>query len=328
MDAQGFGETHDVAITVLVDNRADLIVKSTDTVKHFTKQPLLAEHGFAALVELKAAGRRILWDAGATRDTLLENARRMKVDLSTVDMIALSHGHFDHTGALTAVLQMREAQPKRRRWEPGWSEAELAAYAKPRRVPLVAHPAAFRERWTRHKSGEIQGPTAPPPRQAWEAAGAEIQLSEAPFELGPGCWTTGYVPRQSFEKLAWSDEERLYRDATGFHRDNTEDDQAIVINVEGKGLVILSGCAHAGIINTIRHARAISGVDQVWAILGGFHLVRSEPAELEQIIAEIKGLAPALISPSHCTGFGPIGRFAAEMPEQFVHGVVGATYLF
>ena len=107
-----------MAITVLVDNRADLLVKSTDTVKRFTEQPLLAEHGFAALIDLKDAGpptggTRILWDAGMTQTALLENARRMEIDLSTIDVIALSHGHGDHTAAMT------EVHPGHRRLCPG-----------------------------------------------------------------------------------------------------------------------------------------------------------------------------------------------------------------
>ncbi len=100
-----FGETSDVAVTVLVDNRADLLVKPTDGVKYFMDRPLLAEHGFAALIHLKNADIRILWDAGITRISLLENMRRMEIDPSAVDKIVLSHGHPDHTGAMTDASQ-------------------------------------------------------------------------------------------------------------------------------------------------------------------------------------------------------------------------------
>ncbi|MGD9317729.1 MAG: MBL fold metallo-hydrolase, partial [Anaerolineae bacterium] len=102
---EDFGQTQEVEITVLVDNRADLLVKSTDTVKRFTDKPLFGEHGFAALVDLKAAGVRILWDAGISQIVLLENARRMEIDLATVDKIALSHGHGDHYASMTGVIQ-------------------------------------------------------------------------------------------------------------------------------------------------------------------------------------------------------------------------------
>ena len=127
-----FCQTQNVSVTVLVDNRADLIVKSTDTVKRFTEQPLLAEHGFAALIELQgdgmlAGGMRILWDAGMTSTVLLENARRMEVDLSTVDAIALSHGHGDHTAAMTEVIRAIGVWPKGREWEAGATMDDLVA---------------------------------------------------------------------------------------------------------------------------------------------------------------------------------------------------------
>ena len=111
-----FGETSDVAVTVLVDNRADLLVKPTDGVKYFMDRPLLAEHGFAALIHLKNADIRILWDAGITRISLLENMRRMEIDPSAVDKIVLSHGHPDHTGAMTDVLKAMDLSAKPKEW--------------------------------------------------------------------------------------------------------------------------------------------------------------------------------------------------------------------
>jgi 7,8-dihydropterin-6-yl-methyl-4-(beta-D-ribofuranosyl)aminobenzene 5'-phosphate synthase len=98
--------------------------------------------------------------------------------------------------------------------------------------------------------------------------------------------------------------------------------------VRDKGLVVLSGCAHAGIVNTVNHARAVSGVERVYAILGGFHLARVQDDELAQTIEAIKALQPQLIVPSHCTGFHATAQFEAHMPEVFMPNVVGATYLF
>ena len=145
--------------------------------------------------------------------------------------------------------------------------------------------------------------------------------------MGPGCWTTGAVPRRSFERSGVPERLR-YRVGGAFLPDRVEDDQAIVVNVAGKGLVVLSGCAHSGIVNTINYAREISGVERVWAVLGGFHLARAGEGELARTIVEIGRLEPQLVSPAHCTGFGPICRFASEMPEAFIPGAVGTTYLF
>lgn len=325
--AGGFGQTENVAITILVDNRADLMVKSTETVKAFTDEPLLAEHGFAALVDLRQEGTRILWDAGISSIALPENMARMKIEPKSIDAIALSHGHADHTAALTAVIQAMALRPESRDWEPDTSVDEMARYAEGHRVPVVAHPAAFRERWAQKKKGGWRGPIPPPACLEWEAAGAAVILSEGPYQLGPGCWTTGAVPRRSFERSGI--QKRLkYRQGDVFHTDLTEEDQAIAINVRGKGLVVLSGCAHSGIVNTINQAREISGVERVWAVLGGFHLASASDEEVERTIEEIKKLELRLVSPTHCTGFGPICRFATEMPEAFVPCTVGMSFLF
>lgn len=321
-----FGEARGVTITVLVDNRADLLVKSTESVKRFTEKPLLAEHGFAALVDLEDARLRILWDAGIGKVALLENARRMKIDLATVDKIALSHGHRDHYAAMTAVLTAVAGPPAARQWDKEASVEEMRKWADGRRVPVIAHPAAFRERWGLGKDGRKYGPHIVP-RQEWEAAGAEIVLSEGPCQLGPGCWTTGAIPRQSYEKSG-THKSMAYWDGRGFVRDYVEDDQSLVINLQGKGLVVLSGCAHSGIINTIDYAREISGVDQVWAILGGFHLASAKDEEIQRTIEDIKRAGPAMVVPSHCTGFKAISAFSRQMPEEFVLGAVGTQYRF
>jgi 7,8-dihydropterin-6-yl-methyl-4-(beta-D-ribofuranosyl)aminobenzene 5'-phosphate synthase len=321
-----FGTTSDVQITVLVENSADLLARSSDTVKRFTEKPLLAEHGFAALVELKEAGVRILWDAGISTTALLENARLMKIDLTAVDAIALSHGHRDHYAAMTEVLRQIVRRPESREWPSDAPMDEMRAWSTLRKVPLIAHPAAFRERWGIAKDGRKFGPHIAP-RDEWETAGAEIVLSEGPYQLGPGCWTTGAVPRRSFEQ-AGTPQSMAYRDDDALVRDHLDDDQAIVIHILDKGLVVLSGCAHSGIVNTVRYAMEISGVDRVHAILGGFHLSPAKDEEIERTIDEIVELQPAVVVPSHCTGFKAITRFSSRMPDQFVLGVVGTRYLF
>jgi 7,8-dihydropterin-6-yl-methyl-4-(beta-D-ribofuranosyl)aminobenzene 5'-phosphate synthase len=322
-----FGDTAGAIVTVLVDNRADLIVRSTGTVRYFTDKPLLAEHGLAMLIELQEPGLRVLWDAGLSEIALPENMRRMEIDPASIDLIAISHGHRDHTGAITAVLKAMNLTTPSREWPPGAEPARLQAAAGRPQVPLVVHPAAFRERWSRKDDGGMVGPFSPPPRAEWEAIGAQLVLSEGPHRLAPGCWTTGAVPRLSFEQSGRSSSLR-YRQGARFRPDDIEEDQAVVINLRGRGLLVVSGCAHAGIVNTVEYARAISGVDRVWAVLGGFHLARAEPAEIQQTLDAVRAWAPALVSPLHCTGFEALGRFAAAMPDQFVRGLVGTTYLF
>jgi 7,8-dihydropterin-6-yl-methyl-4-(beta-D-ribofuranosyl)aminobenzene 5'-phosphate synthase len=253
-----FGETSNVAITFLIENRTDMLVKSTDTVKYYADRPLIAEHGFSALVELKTQGLKILWDTGATRHAALENMRRMQIDPTTINVIALSHGHGDHTTGLAEILRAMDVRPKPRRWEPTASQEEMLRHARGQQVPIVAHPAAFRERWETPSDGTRYGPIAAPPKEEWEAAGGQVVFSKEPYVLAPGCQTTGPIPRTSFETAGVSSS-MSYREGAAFVRDYTEDDQALIINVQGKGLVILSGCAHSGVVNTVNYARAKCG---------------------------------------------------------------------
>ncbi len=322
-----FGQTQSIEITVLVDNSADLLLQSTDTVRRFTEKPLLAEHGFAALVDISEAGIRVLWDAGISEMVLVENAKRMEIDLTTIDRIALSHGHGDHTGAVTGAIRAIAVPPASKKWGPEATIEEIIEWTVRRRIPVVAHPAAFRERWGTDKDGNRYGPGRPPPRAAWEAYGAEIVLSEGPYQLAPGCWTTGTVPRRSFEKAGTSGK-WLYRDGDQLRSDGVEDDQAIVIHVGGKGLVVLSGCAHSGILNTVAYAREISGVDRVWAILGGFHLAPADDEEIERTVDAIEQMRPSLVAPTHCTGFRALSTFALRISDAFVLCAVGTTFLF
>ena len=142
---------------------------------------------------------------------------------------------------MTDILKAICAQPEPRKWEPEASMADILEWVAPKRVPVVVHPAAFRERWSLGKNGAKKyGPGSPPRRDEWEAAGAEIILAEGPYKLYQGCWTTGTVPRLSFERAGRSSR-RAYREGTEFLPDDLEDDQAVVINVKEKGLVILAG---------------------------------------------------------------------------------------
>jgi len=322
-----FGVTPGVVITGLVDNLSDMLARSTDTAKRFTGGPLIAEHGFSALIELPTTGLRILWDAGGTPTAVMDNLRRMKIDPMTIDIIALSHGHWDHVAGLSNLLRTICAAPEAKRFPAGVDDQSLVSYTKRKTVPLIVHPAVFRERWSFLKDGRRYGPRNPTRRAVWEALGADVREVTTPYRISDGCWATGYVPRESFEAGDPSGGRR-FRDGDRFEIDDIDDDQAIVIHVAGKGLVVVAGCAHAGIVNTVRHARKISGIDRVHAILGGFHLGRASARTIEQTVEALAEMAPDVIVPSHCTGFAAMRRFAERMPEAFVLGTVGTTYSF
>jgi 7,8-dihydropterin-6-yl-methyl-4-(beta-D-ribofuranosyl)aminobenzene 5'-phosphate synthase len=297
-------ETADVTVTLAVDNYSDVLLESVPTIDRYgnTDEPLLAEHGFSAHIQLGKAGEEILLDAGVSAVSLPHNFSRLGLDPLAVSQVVISHGHPDHTGALEGLLAL-----------------------KGERTPVVVHPDAFFERWRRLSDGTFDGPRQQD-RRAWEDAGALIVSIGEPYELAPGCLATGPVPRRTdFEKVTSA----AFR-TEGSERvsDQILDDQSIVINVKGKGLVVISGCAHAGIVNTVLYAREISAVDRVWAVLGGFHLGSAGEEQVGRTIAELKALDPKLVMPCHCTGFEATRRFAEEMPGQFVVGAVGTTLKF
>ena len=325
--AKEFGAVPSANVTILVDNLADLLVRSTDEVKRFADGPLIAEHGFSALIELPASDSRILWDVGASASTALENLRRMEIDPASIDAIALSHGHWDHVAGLSEFLRAVRRFPEPKMFPVGATDEELLRYARPTTIPVIAHPAAFRERWGFLKDGRRYGPIRSTNRAEWEALGADVVESEGPYRIADGCWATGYVPRESFETAGRSREMR-FRDGDRFPADDIEEDQSIVVHVEGKGLVVVAGCAHAGIVNTVRYARGISGIDRVHAVLGGFHLGRATEEDIERTVDAIAEMRPAMVVPSHCTGFAAMRRFAERMPDAFVLGTVGTTYRF
>jgi len=322
-----FGVAASATVTIVVDNLAGLLARSTEGVKRYTGGTLIAEHGFSALIELPASGLRILWDVGASASTVLENLGRMEIDPASIDVIALSHGHWDHVAGLSEILRVvcRPAEPKT--FPAGTPDEALIEYAKPETVPLIVHPAAFRERWAFSKDGRRYGPMKSTKRAEWTALGAEIVESEGPHRIADGCWTIGYVPRESFETAGRSELLR-HREGDRFLPDDLEEDQSIVLHLEGKGLVVVAGCAHSGIVNTVRHAQAISGVETVHAVLGGFHLGRADEADIERTVDAIAEMKPAMIVPSHCTGFDAMRRFAERLPDAFVLGTVGTTYSF
>lgn len=295
-------ETTDVTITIVVDNYSNILLGSRAGVGRYgvLEEPLLAEHGFSAHIGLGALGKEILLDAGYSSEALPHNLPRLGISPEAVDQVVISHGHPDHTGALEEFLRLAG-----------------------RPTPVVVHRDAFLERWGQlREDGHREGPWQQD-RESWERAGAVIVGLTEPYALAPGCLATGPVPRVTdFEQASSS---AVCRRGDELVNDPIMDDQAVVVNVKGKGLVVVSGCAHAGIVNTVLYARKITGVERVWAVLGGFHLGSATEDRLRGTISEFKALHPQLVMPCHCTGFQATRRFAEEMPGQFVVGAVGTT---
>jgi len=254
----------------------------------------LGEHGFAALVERD--GESLLFDTG-TGATLLHNAARMNRDLGAVKRVALSHGHYDHGNGLLPLLQQTGGKQ------------------------VLSHPDLFQPRFRVKDTGETIAIGIAASRRELEDAGAEFMLTAEPVEVMNGTYLTGAVPRLNrFEQ----GDRGLFADSTGSVVDPLTDDQSLVI-VSDKGLLLLLGCCHAGLINTIAVARRITGVQQVYAVVGGTHLGFCDKEQLNLTVRELKKYDVNKICTSHCTGFAASARLAQEFPGRLQPAAVGFT---
>jgi 7,8-dihydropterin-6-yl-methyl-4-(beta-D-ribofuranosyl)aminobenzene 5'-phosphate synthase len=266
----------------------------------------LAEHGFSVLVEARKGDtlHRMLFDTGLTPRGCVTNLRRLGRDPGDIEVIVCSHGHFDHTTGLSGLID------------------ELGST----NLPVLIHP----EFWT-HRRLAIPGrepielPTTS--RRALEDAGFDIVEDRRPsFLFDRSVLITGEVDRTSdFEKGFPIHEAR--RNGSWEPDPHILDDQALIANVAGKGLVVITGCGHSGVVNICRYAQRLTGVDRLHAVIGGFHL---NGPFFEPIIGDtvdaLEALAPEVIVPAHCTGWKAIHAFARQLPDAFIQNSVGTTY--
>jgi 7,8-dihydropterin-6-yl-methyl-4-(beta-D-ribofuranosyl)aminobenzene 5'-phosphate synthase len=254
----------------------------------------LGEHGFSALVEWGCGA--LLFDTGGGA-TLLHNSLRMHKDLRKVPAVALSHGHYDHTGGLQQFLQLVG------------------------RSKVYAHPGIFTPRYRKRDTGEAISIGIPFGEEYLRGIGAEFDLSERIREVGPSIFLTGEIPRvNQFE----TGDSGLYTDTCGCTTDDLLDDQSLVIAGEN-GLVLILGCCHAGLINTIEHARETTGISQVRAIIGGTHLGFCGDAQIDATVRLLREFDIGCIYGSHCTGFAAAARLHRELPGRFRPALVGTS---
>jgi len=262
----------------------------------------LGQWGLSFLIEFvdaKSDERKVVFDTGIHKESLFHNIKQLKVDLSDVDSVVLSHGHLDHTAATVEV-------------------AKAAGGGK-----IYAHPHVFLPRFYEDKKGKRRKIGVPKGEglDEIERAGGEIMLKTEPKEVAPGVWTTGQIERETtFERpLPLSEGERLIIVADGEEVDDQIlDDQALWMNVEGFGPLIITGCAHAGLVNTILQVKRIGCFEKIYGVVGGTHLVGRPEEYFQQTVNELKRFRLKLISPCHCTGFKATTRLWQIFPDAFV----------
>jgi 7,8-dihydropterin-6-yl-methyl-4-(beta-D-ribofuranosyl)aminobenzene 5'-phosphate synthase len=304
-----------IEVTTLMDNYVDLLLPSTDIIVRpplakegkIKDDTLLAEHGFSLLVTVYQGEEKhtILFDTGYTKVGVLHNMAQLGVDIEEIEAIVLSHGHMDHTGTLYGILDKIS-----------------------RTIPLVLHPDIFQyPRYTRRPDGA---------KSVWPRTLVKDDLKTKNVEIieskSSVCITddmimvTGEVERTtSFEK--GMPNALLEQDGELVH-DPIIDDQSIAMKLNGKGLVVISGCAHAGIVNTLMFAQKATGEQKIHAVMGGFHLSGPFFEKFhDPTVDALKKINPDVLMPMHCTGWKAIKRFQKEFPESFVLNSVGSKLM-
>ncbi|HLZ20617.1 MAG TPA: MBL fold metallo-hydrolase [Ktedonobacterales bacterium] len=302
-------------VTILVDNYSDVLLPDTKAahrpplVWEWTeREQLRAEHGYSLLITTEREGRSasILYDAGLGRETVQHNMDVLEVRPGELRAIVLSHGHADHHGGLEGIVQR----------------------VGRRGLPLVLHPDVWKDRKIVMPTGaEFHMP--PPSHNDLDREGVEIVEERGPsLLLDSTVLVTGQVERTTdFEKgfpVQWA------RTDDGWERDIwVWDDQAVVVHVKDKGLVVLSSCSHSGIINVLRHAQRMTGVEKVHAVVGGMHLTGAimEPV-IPRTLDEVTAIQPDLLVPGHCTGWKATHEAARRLPDAYIQSSVGTRLHF
>ncbi|MFH1349583.1 MAG: MBL fold metallo-hydrolase [Pseudomonadota bacterium] len=305
-------EVDRVEIITVIDNYVDLLLPNTEIMTRppmakdgsIQSDTLLAEHGLSMLVTVYQGEKThtILFDTGYSEVGVPHNLKQLGIDTGMIEAIVMSHGHMDHTGSLYNIIDHL-----------------------PNPIPLVVHPAAFAvSRYFGLEDGRKLKFPQTMKRDQLSQRNMTVLESKRPLLMADDLiMVTGEVERTTeFEKgLPNAVMERNGK----MEPDPIADDQALVMNLKGKGLVVVSGCSHAGIVNTVLYAKKVTGLENLHAVMGGFHLTgpHFEPI-IEETISRLKEMDPEVIVPMHCTGWKAIERFSKAFSSSFVLNSVGS----
>jgi 7,8-dihydropterin-6-yl-methyl-4-(beta-D-ribofuranosyl)aminobenzene 5'-phosphate synthase len=291
------GALDELKVTVVMENSSLLI----------SREPVQSRAGLSIL--LTARHRTTVWntllDVGPDPDALLGNLRTLGIAAQSINTVVLSHNHADHSLGLARVI---------------------GAIGK-KNLPVVAHPAVERPVFVTGRGLRQIGLQPGDSLQDCREAGGVFILSREPIEIMPGLYTAGEIPRVTgYEAIELP---VCTVDGRGaIAPDTIPDDQCLIAHVADKGLVLVTGCSHSGIINMCRHARALTGIEKIAGVIGGFHLMEGGAARTASTIEDFRSLEPGLLASGHCTGFDAEAEFAMAFGKTYRHMTVGSVYSF
>ncbi|MBS7287303.1 MAG: MBL fold metallo-hydrolase [Candidatus Freyarchaeota archaeon] len=317
----------DARITVLADNTVNPILavdeKFVGRVSHAGAAGCLGEHGLSLLMQVKAEDgeHTILLDTCGPKATVLNNMRELNINPSSIEAVVTSHGHYDHFGSLIKVME------------------KLSPGSK-----VILHPEVFGVKYALR--GELSGKNLSVSREEMEklvrngraarlpslsreqvervaqVKRLEIVESSGPVNLASGVWASGEIPVRYPDELSSG----LYVErGNKMLFDAFRDEKSVYIKVEGKGVIVLTGCCHRGVANTTWDAQRLSG-SKVYAVIGGLHMGNASQNRIAKVIKTLKDVSPDIISPLHCSGVKFTSRLLHDMPEITVVSVVGTTF--
>lgn len=315
-------------ITVLADNTVNPILRIderfTSYAYHAGTAGCLGEHGLSLLLQVGAEDgtHTILFDTCGPKGTVINNMNELKVDPSSIEKVVISHGHYDHFGSLIRVME------------------ELSPGAE-----VIVHPGVFRSKYVLR--GELPGKDVHISKETLEklaregkaaklpqldrkqvghvAQARKLEIVEAtgPVELAPGVWASGEIPVQHPEEVSAG----FYVEAgEKIVPDYFEDEKSVYVKVEGKGVIVLTGCCHRGVVNTVEDARRLSGERGIYAVIGGLHMVHASQNRINQATEKLNEINPRIVSPLHCSGIRFAMRLLDKLPEKTVLSAVGTTF--
>ena len=305
-------EVDEVRITVIMDNVVDLLMVSYDIVSRYninpSRRPPIAEHGFSMLIEVRSGNKKaiVILDAGITSEGTLHNLDTLGVDLKEIEAIIVSHGHNDHILGLPGLIDRFGSQ----------------------QLSLVYHPDALLEKKIIMPNGDELYISYPIISGLRRNNITFLEKVEPTLLGGNMILVSGEIERTTdFEK--GFPIHYVNRNGNWEHDPLVKDDQCVILNLRGKGLVIITGCGHSGVINTIRFAQTLTNIQQVHAVIGGFHLTGGVFEEvIPATVAALQTIKPAYLMPGHCTGWQATHQIAAALPKAFIPNCVGTTLFF